>query len=447
MRRPWLLILALLVGVQAVDMEIDDPESIKKAAQVVAKNMLSFYTGYRPGDNPGNLPDPYYWWEAGAMFNSLVDYWYYTGDDTWNDITMQGLLWQAGDTGTFMPTNQTRTEGNDDQAFWAFAAMSAAERNFPNPPDTSPGWLAMAQAVFNTQAARWDTETCGGGLRWQIFTFNNGFNYKNTISNGCFFNLAARLAKYTGNQTYAEWAERAWNWTTAVNLMTNDWLFYDGTDDTSNCTTFNQIQWTYNSGVYLLGAANMYNLTGGDPIWKERTEHILNATEVFFQKNIMYERACEPIDTCKVDQRSFKGYLARWMAQTTQMAPFTFDWVMPKIRASAKAAAETCTGGSDNGMCGLKWAQRKWDGMKDVGLQIAALEVIQSTLISRVDPPVTNDNGGTSKGNPGGGSEPAPPTPHSLTMDITTADRAGAGILTVLMSVFVIGSTGWALYE
>jgi mannan endo-1,6-alpha-mannosidase len=234
--------------------------SIKKAAQVVAKNMLSFYTGDRPGDNPGNLPDPYYWWEAGAMFNSLVNYWYYTGDDTWNDITTQAILWQAGDTGTFMPTNQTRTEGNDDQAFWAFAAMSAAERNFPNPPETSPGWLAMAQAVFNTQAARWDTETCGGGLRWQIFTFNNGFNYKNTISNGCFFNLAARLAKYTGNQTYAEWADRVWNWTTSVNLMTNDWLFYDGTDDQSNCTSYNQIEWTYNSGVYLLGAAHMYNL-------------------------------------------------------------------------------------------------------------------------------------------------------------------------------------------
>ncbi|KAL5365260.1 glycosyl hydrolase family 76-domain-containing protein [Aspergillus floccosus] len=384
--------------------------------------MLSFYTGNRPGDNPGNLPDPYYWWEAGAMFNSLVNYWYYTGDDTWNDITIQALLWQAGDTGTFMPTNQTRTEGNDDQAFWAFAAMSAAERNFPNPPETSPGWLAMAQAVFNTQAARWDTETCGGGLRWQIFTFNNGFNYKNTISNGCFFNLAARLAKYTGNQTYAEWADRVWNWTTSVNLMTNDWLFYDGADDQSNCTTYNQIEWTYNSGVYLLGAAHMYNLTGGSPVWKERTEHILNATDVFFQNNVLYERACEPINTCKVDQRSFKGYLASWMAQTTQMAPFTFDWVMPRLRVSAKAAAETCTGGSEHGMCALKWTERKWDGMKDVGLQIGALEVIQSTLITRVDPPVTHDNGGTSKGDPGGGAEPAPPPPHILTMNITKAD-------------------------
>lgn len=197
---------------------------------------------------------------AGAMFTALVDYWFYTGDDTWNEITTQGLLWQAGDLGTYMPTNQTRTEGNDDQAFWAFAAMSAAERNFPNPPEGSPGWLGQVQAVFNTQAARWAAKTCGGGLRWQIFTWNNGYHYKNTISNGCFFNLAARLAMYTGNSTYTEWAQRVWDWTMDIGLMTEDFLFYDGADERSNCTQFNQIEWTYNSGVYLHGAATMYNL-------------------------------------------------------------------------------------------------------------------------------------------------------------------------------------------
>jgi mannan endo-1,6-alpha-mannosidase len=95
-----------------------------------------------------------------------------------------------------MPANQTKSEGNDDQGFWGMAAMSAAETKFPDPPSTSPGWVALAQAVFNTQAVRWDSTTCGGGLRWQIFTFNNGYTYKNSISNGCFFNLGSRLAMY-----------------------------------------------------------------------------------------------------------------------------------------------------------------------------------------------------------------------------------------------------------
>ena len=118
------------------------------------------------------------------MFNAFIDYWYYTGDDQYNAITEQALQHQIGDYNAFMPPNQTRTLGNDDQAFWGMAAMSAAERNFPNPPADQPQWLALAQAVFNSQAVRWDPTTCGGGLRWQIFTWNKGYGYKNTISNG-----------------------------------------------------------------------------------------------------------------------------------------------------------------------------------------------------------------------------------------------------------------------
>ena len=34
------------------------------------------------------------------------------------------------------------------------SAMTAAENNFPNPPSDEPQWLALAQAVFNTQAAK-----------------------------------------------------------------------------------------------------------------------------------------------------------------------------------------------------------------------------------------------------------------------------------------------------
>lgn len=80
-----------------------------------------------------------------------------------------------------MPHNVTASLGNDDQGFWGMSAMAAAEMKFPNPPSDRPGWLALAQAVFNTQASpdRHD-DTCGGGLRWQIPFANNGYNYKNS---------------------------------------------------------------------------------------------------------------------------------------------------------------------------------------------------------------------------------------------------------------------------
>lgn len=219
---------------------------------------MKYYTGNHTGDVPGNLPDPYYWWEAGALFGVMVDYWYYTNDTTYNDETQQALLWQAGDDYNFMPTNQTKTEGNDDQGFWGMAAMTAAENKFQDPPDSDPGWLALAQAVFNTMAVRWDDSSCGGGLRWQIFTFNSGYNYKNSIANGCFFNIGARLAAYTGNTTYTDWAEKTWDWVESVGLIGKDYSVYDGTSDTDNCTSIDHGQWTYNQGIYLYGAAMMW---------------------------------------------------------------------------------------------------------------------------------------------------------------------------------------------
>ena len=48
---------------------------------------------------PGLLTyPPYYWWEAGAMFGQMIDYWYYTNDSTYNNLVRDGILHQVGDT-------------------------------------------------------------------------------------------------------------------------------------------------------------------------------------------------------------------------------------------------------------------------------------------------------------------------------------------------------------
>jgi len=182
---------------------------------------------------------------------------------------------QVGANDDYMPANQTHSEGNDDQCFWGLAAIAAAEMNFPNPPSTEPQWLALAQAVFNEQIARWDPTNCGGGLRWQIFPFNSGYDYKNSISNGCLFHLGSRLARYTGNNTYMDYADQIYTWlgnvgmypyplyvfcraNNVVGLLTADYSVYDGTN-IPNCTSFDQIEWTYNNGQLLSGSAYLYN--------------------------------------------------------------------------------------------------------------------------------------------------------------------------------------------
>ncbi|KAG0642451.1 glycoside hydrolase [Tuber brumale] len=400
--------------------------------------MMTFYPGNKTGGIPGLFGDPYYWWEAGAAFGSLIDYWYYTGDEGYVNVTTEAMLHQVGPDQNYMPPNQSKSLGNDDQGFWALSAISAAEKNFPNPPDGKPQWLALSQAVFNSQAARWDTLKCGGGLRWQIFTFNDGYVYKNTVSNGCFFQLGARLARYTGNKTYAEWAEKAYDWTEAIGLLSKDYKLFDGSDSNLNCSELNHIQWSYNAGLFMAGAAYMYNYTNGEARWRTRLSGLLNATDVFFINNTMAEVACESSDTCDVDQRSFKAYTSRFMALTVKMAPWTADFIMPKLRTSAKAAARHCSFGEDKNTCGMIWTQEGWDNKYGVGEQMCALETIQNNLVDSVAPPVTADNGGTSMGNPGAGTGGDRAVSAPQTSPTTQKDRIGAGFLTAFVIILMI---------
>ncbi|KAK3905020.1 glycosyl hydrolase family 76-domain-containing protein [Staphylotrichum tortipilum] len=411
---------------------------------------MSFYTGNLPGGVPGLLPRPYYWWEGGALMGALIDYWYYTGDPRWNHVAQEGLLFQAGPDNDYMPPNQTMTEGNDDQGFWGMAVMSAAEHNFQDPPDGKPQWLALAQAVFNTQAARWETEDCGGGLRWQIFTWNNGYNYKNSISQGCFFNIAARLALYTGNQSYADWAEKTWDWMAASGLLdAATYQIYDGMH-VENCSKITPYQWTYNAGAFLHGAAAMYNYSAGrsqQETWRERVDGLLNGSLIFFTgngSNVMTEVACEPVDRCDLDQQSFKAYFSRWMAATAKWAPWTYGRVKPLLAASALAAASTCTGGDNGRMCGLKWNTGKWDGTVGAGQQMAAMEVVLANTIQHARAPVTGRAGGTSVGDAGAGGRDVGRSTREFS-PISVAQTAGARFASCANTYYMISLGRWLL--
>jgi mannan endo-1,6-alpha-mannosidase len=240
-------------------------DSIKAAAKIVAANLYAYYPGHLPGKTPGILPGPppggpYYWWQAGAMWGTYIDYWFYTGDDTYNAEAMRCILFQAEPpVNSFMPLNWTASLGNDDQGFWGMAAMLAAEVNFPNPPEDQPQWLALAQAVFNTQVARWEKQDCNGGLRWQIISTNGGYDYKNTIANAVFLNLGARLARYTNNATYAYWVDTAWDWMYGVGYIKDDYNVLDGGHIPYNCTNLNPVQFSANAAILIHGAAIMYN--------------------------------------------------------------------------------------------------------------------------------------------------------------------------------------------
>ena len=108
---------------------------------------------------------------------------------------------------------------------------------------------------------------------------------------------------------------------------------------------------------FINNPTNLPPQTNGSAIREQRIRGILNGSNIFFtgaNNNIMYEVACEPPNTCDTDNYSFKAYLSRWMAASTKYAPFILELVMPKLRASAIAAVQQCSGGSNGQMCGQR---------------------------------------------------------------------------------------------
>jgi hypothetical protein len=194
-----------------------------------------------------------------------LDYRFSTSDHQYDDMIMQAMTFQVGEEKDYMPRNWSASMGNDDQAFWALAALVAAETGFTNPPeDTKLDWLALAQAVFNEQTRddrRTQTGDCKGLLRWQAFQYNNGWDYINTIANTCYFNIGSRLARYFNNDTLADMVEKTYDMLRdQVHYIDDAGNVYDGGHEGNDCKDINKSQFSYNAALLIQGIAHMYNM-------------------------------------------------------------------------------------------------------------------------------------------------------------------------------------------
>ncbi|KAI1119436.1 mannan endo-1,6-alpha-mannosidase DCW1-like protein [Nemania sp. NC0429] len=423
------------------NLNISDPDSIKSVASTIAYGTMSYYTGNitNTPDTIAVFPHPHYWWQAGACWGAMLDYSHYTGDPSYDDVVTQALLSQVGPDFNFMDSRYAGSEGNDDQAFWAFSILEATERNFPQPDDSIPPWLEIAENIWNTMVLRWDNTTCGGGLHWQIYPSNpNGLDYKNAVSNGGLFQISARLARATANETYLLWAEKVWDWSRSVGFIDDDFNVFDGASSAQECREINNLTFSYSQGIYMYGAAVLFNYTNGDKIWADRTNGLLKASRSYFgpfpnATDVMYERVCESTSTCNTDMKSFKGYLSRFMAATAQLMPSALHDVKKMLSASAIAAGKACSGGDNDTVCGEKWYVGGYDGNPGLGQQMTALETIQALLAFDAQPPLKF---GEIKHV--GGKDPAPmPSPPSSTQKPDSVGRIVAAVYSPVFVVFI----------
>ncbi|KAK4950579.1 i-AAA protease yme1 [Elasticomyces elasticus] len=83
----------------ALELNVNSTGSIRNAAATLAFGLTSWYHNNQSSTAAtavGTFPAPYYWWEAGAVWGGLVDYWAYTNDSSYNPTVTQALLAQVG---------------------------------------------------------------------------------------------------------------------------------------------------------------------------------------------------------------------------------------------------------------------------------------------------------------------------------------------------------------
>ncbi|PLB33858.1 glycoside hydrolase family 76 protein [Aspergillus candidus] len=435
-----------------LELEIQSDESLKKAASSAAWSMMSTYKANET-DNPGKLEGT--WWEAAGMFLHLIQYYHVTGDDTYNKDTTEGMQEQSGEDQDYRPKSELAWLGNDDQMFWGVAAITAAELKYPEDPKGA-SWLALAQAVFNTQKPAWDPAACGGGLRWQMHSVKPGYDLKNSISNGGLFQIAARLARYTSDDEYVEWANKIWDWSVSVPLINDEtWYVADSTSTKDGCKSAGREQWTYTYGTYLIGSAYMYNHTK-DEKWLKRVNGLLDATldqfwpQKYFGYNpkgeTLIEVGCEKPGNCDNNMKTYKGLLGSWLAFVARVVPTTRDRITPKLEGAARAAAKSCTGSKHN-ECGMRWYEDKYDGNGGMEQDMSALSMFTANLILRMDDdPVTSKTGGDSKSDKNAGMVNHDDDDKDKLKPITAGDKAGAAIVTFVMCGGSLALAGWVFW-
>lgn len=384
-----LVYFVFLTIISSLSIDLTSKQSICNAARYIQLGEWNYYEGLKYGGTVGMFSPPNYWWNSAEAFGGLINYYSYCeqSNSTLLKLISEGMIHQAGENGDYMPQNQTTVEGNDDLGQWGIALLEAIDHSFPDPANNS--WYGLTLNIYQQLLSKWDSSQCGGGLRWQMYDWKRGYDYKNTITNGLLFHLAARLGRYASleeQSSYVLTANNVWNWMQNIGLIEYEWSnttlcyqinIYDGGHVDDDCVAKDTNKWSYNYGVLMAGCANMYILTG-DIKWLTRTTDIWTASKALFfnQDKIMQETTCKAQNNCNNDERSFRSLFSRHMKETILTIPGLKDDMKPYMQSSAAAAAQSCSGGSDGITCGFDWSQQGWDGVYGLGEQMSALETV-----------------------------------------------------------------------
>jgi len=197
----------------------------------------------------------------------------------------------------------------DDEGWWGLTWLAAYD-------DTGDvRYLRTAQGLFDDLTGGWD-QTCGGGIWW-----SKQRGYKNAIANELFTALGSELALHTSgadSARYRDWALRSWHWVLYSGMLGGARLFNDGLDAT--CRNNGKTAWTYNQGVVLTAAVDLFRLTG-DQEYLRTARRLANAAiSALSGPDGILREPCETAG-CGADGPQFKGIFIQSLARLEAVSP------------------------------------------------------------------------------------------------------------------------------
>lgn len=152
----------------------------------------------------------------------------------------------------------------------------------------------------------------GGGIAWQ----KSQADYKNTPANAPAAILAARLYQAFGDPQDLEWAHALYNWQQSRLVDPDTGFVWDGMNRTGDGRIDKDWKYTYNQGVYIGAAIELYRVTGSRDYLEEARRTFAAAV-----KELAGPHSGILPDEGGGDAGLFKGILVRYAAELAQAVP------------------------------------------------------------------------------------------------------------------------------
>jgi predicted alpha-1,6-mannanase (GH76 family) len=239
-----------------------------------------------------------YWWNAHAL-DVLADAYQRTQDANYKQQMVNLLAGIKEKNGGSFPNDYY-----DDMGWLALSSLRAYSATNETP------FLETTTLLWEDIKGGWNTNQ-GGSIAWR----KSQLDYKNTPANGPAVILAARLYRLHKKAEDLTWATKIYSWLKNTLVDPSTGLVWDGINREGNGHIDKNWKFTYNQGLFIGAALELYKITGELAYLKDAiktADYVINDIDLSPGGVLKNEG--------KGDAGLFKGIFVRYLALLVQEA-------------------------------------------------------------------------------------------------------------------------------